>query len=320
MPLSQKSILASALGVQGEYERSRQLGCEALTELDAQYRLEANINKKLVAFSLFGGEPIYGEGAVLNAVAIKNLLPTWEMRVYHDDSISQHLIDRLRLAGAQTIHANEAGIGHWPATFWRFHAVSDPHVEKILFRDADSLIAPREVGLIEEWLASPQPFHMIRDWYTHVELILAGLWGAHAPYLAHMPNLIEHYVAHELEHSRHDDQLFLARHIWPRICQHTLIHDSVHRVLGARDIAYPRENEGIGATMGGYGAVSYPATISPPLPAQRYYIKITDIHSGELICRYERIAINGHDQFRIPLAYEDKIKSGVWKIESLMAE
>ena len=320
MPLSQKSILASDLGLKGEYELSQQLGCEALIELDAKYRLEANISKKVVAFSLFGSEPIYGEGAVLNAAAIKELLPTWEMRVYHDDSISPHLIGRLQQAGAHTIHANEAGIGHWPGTFWRFHAVSDAQIEKVLFRDADSVIAPREISLIHEWLNSPKPFHVIRDWYTHVELILAGLLGAHAPFLGYMPNLIEHYVKHELEHSRNDDQLFLAKHIWPRICQHTLIHDSVHRVLGAKEVAYPRENEGIGATIGGYGAVSFPVTVTPAKPSQRYHIKITDSHSGELICLYERVATNGHDQFRIPFSHSVKIKSGVWKIESLMAE
>jgi hypothetical protein len=150
--------------------------------------------------------------------------------------------------------------------------------------------------------------------------MLAGLWGAHAPLLGYMPSLIEHYVAHELEHSRHDDQLFLAKHIWPRICQHTLIHDSVHRVLGAVDIVYPREGEGIGSTMGGYGAVSYPVTTSPALPSQRHHIKITDIQSGELICLYERTATNGHDQFRIPLIYEHRIKSGAWRVESTMAE
>jgi hypothetical protein len=320
MPLNQKALDASALGQKGEYEQSKQLGCAALLEQDAQARLLANINKKVVAFSLFGTEPVYGEGAILNAAAIKQWLPEWEMRVYHDDSISQHLIKRLQQGGAHTIHARDVGIGHWPGTFWRFHAVSDPQVNKILFRDADSVIGPREVSLIDEWLASPQPFHVIRDWYTHVELILAGLWGAHAPYLADMSSLIEQYVGHELEHSRSDDQLFLSKYIWPRIHQYTLVHDSVHRVLGAQEIAYPRENEGIGATIGGYGAVSYPATISPAKPTERYHIKITDIQSGELICLYERVATDGKDRFRIPFSYEVKIKSGVWKIESTMPE
>lgn len=320
MPLTPKTLLASSLGVKGEYELSRQLGCEALTEQDVHARLQANIHKKVIAFSLFGSEPVYGEGAILNAEAIKKLLPQWTMHVYHDDSVSTHLMLRLQMAGAKTIHVNDISIGHWPGTFWRFHAVSDPQVEKILFRDTDSVIRPREVSLIEEWLVSPQPFHVVRDWYTSVELILAGLWGAHAPYITYMPSLIEHYVAHELEHSRCDDQLFLAKYIWPRIHAHTLIHDSIHRVLGAKDIAYPRENDDIATTMGGYGAVSYPATINPPAPSQRYHIKIIDIASGELICQYERTATDGKDQFRIPFSYETKIKSGQWKIESLIIE
>lgn len=320
MPLSQKALLASSFGEKGDYEQAKQLGSEALIEQDADNRLQANIHKRIVSFSLFGNEPVYGEGAILNAEAIKSLLPKWEMRVYHDDSLSAHLIGRLKQAGAQTIHANGAGIGHWPGTFWRFHALSDSQAEKILFRDADSVISPREVILIDEWLASHQPFHVIRDWYTHVELILAGLWGAHAPYLANMPSLIEQYVKNELEGTRNDDQLFLAKYIWPRIHQHTLVHDSVHAVLGAKDVPYLHGDKDIGSTLGGYGAVSYPATITPSAPSQRYQIKISDAESGELICWYERTATNGRDQFRIPFRYETKIKSGEWKIETFLVE
>jgi len=315
MPLNENAILASSLGEKNEYELSQKWGSLALIEQDERARSQAAISLQVIAFSLYGSEPLYGEGAVLNAQAIKKLLPHWCMRVYHDSSISSHLVQRLQQAGAQTISVNDTAIAHWPGTFWRFHAVSDPRVERVLFRDADSLISEREVSLIEEWLQSSYPFHVMRDWYTHVELILAGLWGAHAPYLAHMPHWVEHYLAHEIEHCTHDDQLFLAQYIWPRIHRHTLVHDSVHPVLGAKDIAMPREHFDISSVLGGYGAVSFPVTLTPPLPMGTYSVVISNVVSGEEICRYQRTAYNGVDHFRIPSYHHRMIESGQWKID-----
>jgi hypothetical protein len=193
MPINAKALLASNLGEEGDYEASQRLGTEALIEQDEWVRAQAAIAIHVVSYSLYGNDPLYGEGAVLNVQAIHALLPNWQVRIYHDDSISPQLILRLQQAGAQTLRVADLGIAHWPGTFWRFHVVSDPHVDRVLFRDADSQFSMREMSLVEEWLQSPYPFHVIRDWYTHVELILAGLWGAHASYLAQMPHWIEQY-------------------------------------------------------------------------------------------------------------------------------
>ncbi len=315
MPVHPTAILASLLGEQEQYEQSRQLGEDALVQQDEIARLQADISRCIVSYSLFGSEPLYGEGAMLNAQAIQELLPDWQMRVYHDDSLSSELIARLQQAGAQTIAVASVGIAHWPGTFWRFHALTDPHALRVLLRDADSIITPREISCVREWLDSHHPFHVMRDGYTHTELILAGLWGAHAPYLAHIGAWVEQYLMHDIEYLTHDDQLFLGKYIWPRICQHTLVHDSIHPVLGAKDIVAPRVNSDIASTLGGIGATAFPVTLTPALPHQKYWIDISVTASGERICRYERMARDGVDRFRIPSSYGQKIEAGVWKIE-----
>jgi hypothetical protein len=126
------------------------------------------------------------------------------------------------------------------------------------------------------------------------------------------------YVMHELEHSKSDDQLFLAKMIWPRIYRHTLVHDSLHQALGAKPIAMARVHFGHSTAIGGYGAVSFPVTISPLSPSQTYNIVITDVQSQQLICQYERTAVDDQDRFRIPFDYDLKIKAGEWKIEVAM--
>ena len=71
----------------------------------------------------------------------------------------------------------------------------------------------------------------------------------------------------------------------------------------------------IPAQLGGYGAVSFPVTLTPPLPMGTYSVVISNVVSGEEICRYQRTAYNGVDHFRIPSYHHRMIESGQWKID-----
>ena len=61
--------------------------------------------------------------------------------------------------------------------FWRFLVMGDPTVNHFLVRDTDSLILPREVDAVQEWIQSPMQFHVMRDSPTHNTAIVAGLFG-----------------------------------------------------------------------------------------------------------------------------------------------
>ena len=60
---------------------------------------------------------------------------------------------------------------------WRFEAIADPTVRRFLIRDADSLLSVKERVAVDAWLQSRFWFHTMRDWYTHTDLVLAGMWG-----------------------------------------------------------------------------------------------------------------------------------------------
>ena len=60
---------------------------------------------------------------------------------------------------------------------WRFLVLDDHEVDRFLIRDADSLISKREVAAIEAWQQSDKRFHLMRDYFSHTELLLAGMWG-----------------------------------------------------------------------------------------------------------------------------------------------
>lgn len=61
--------------------------------------------------------------------------------------------------------------------FWRFLVEDDRDVDIYVCRDADSVPTIRERVAVQDWLNSGQPFHVMRDFLTHSELVLAGLWG-----------------------------------------------------------------------------------------------------------------------------------------------
>ena len=55
---------------------------------------------------------------------------------------------------------------NWSGLFWRFYAFDDPTVNVVMVRHVDSPFTLRERLVVEDWLASELPFHVIRDHYT----------------------------------------------------------------------------------------------------------------------------------------------------------
>ena len=295
------------------YEDSARLGSQSLALESAWVCKQAAINRRVLSFSLFGDNPIYCETAILNAQAMPEVYPDWQMWVYHDASVPEHVLQRLRRYRVRLLDVHQLGIAHWPGTFWRFHAVSEPQVAKVQFRDADSIISPREAQWVQLWLDSPQPFHVFRDWYSHLDLMLAGMWGAHAPFLAHMPEWInEHLSTRTVLHPTHADQVFLAEVIWPKIAPYCLVHDTVHELPLATPIDSPRPEMSGGSALGGFNAKQITVRLSPPTSA--YRVTIYDAH-GEIIMNYLRRTVDGKDVFELPLSYHQRIQTGEWRIE-----
>ena len=61
--------------------------------------------------------------------------------------------------------------------FWRFLPAADPSVDRFLIQDIDSVVNVKERISVDQWLASDKYFHVMRDYWNHTELILAGMWG-----------------------------------------------------------------------------------------------------------------------------------------------
>jgi FkbM family methyltransferase len=186
-------------------------------------------NRNIVAFSLWGTQEVYTQGALANAKAVPAVFPGWTCRFYHDDSVPRPVQEELTRLGAETVEM-PAGSGRSHGLFWRFLASDDPTVARFLCRDCDSRPTAREKAAVDAWIASGVPFHVMRDHILHTDLILAGMWGGMAGLLPPLAPVIDD--AADQEADRWQDQRFLAEWVWPCIQGRVLVHDSVHPMAG----------------------------------------------------------------------------------------
>ena len=116
---------------------------------------------------------------------------------------------------------------------WRFEAIRDPSVKRFLIRDADALLNIKERVAVDAWLQSGCYFHAMRDWYTHTDLVLAGMWGGVGNILPSPTELFRASTGWRIEND-HVDQDLLSDTVWPAIRSSILIHDSIFTgVLGS---------------------------------------------------------------------------------------
>jgi hypothetical protein len=145
-----------------------------------------------------------------------------------DDTVPNDAIRALQAKNCQVIRVSDTrGI---PGTFWRFLVADDPSVDRYIVRDADSIINVRERVAVDAWIASERHFHAMRDFYTHSELILAGMWGGVRGALPSMQSMIRAWQRGRMGRVVYNDiiadQIFLRERVWPHLRRSSLINDS----------------------------------------------------------------------------------------------
>jgi len=164
---------------------------------------------KIISYSLWGSNAMYLHGALMNARQCKEFFPDWKVRIYHNDSISDDLLVKLRELGVETVLTKPNGTY---GTFWRFYPMFEDY-NYILVRDIDARITWRDVRCVNEWIESGKKFMNIRDHHSHYDWpIIAGMFGTRGGALP--LSLIPIMNKYEIIHQYVSDQVFLARHVW----------------------------------------------------------------------------------------------------------
>jgi len=203
----------------------------ALTLRDAPFD-PSDRAKNIISFSLWGDDPVYTHGAIVNAQIAPHVYAGWRCRFYCDDSVPVAILDELRRLGSEVHIVRDPKLLPLKP-LWRFLVSDDETVDRFICRDADSRVNIQEAVAVDDWIRSGAPFHVMRDHVYHMEVILAGMWGGVTRVLPNIRELAE--VAMSYNRNKWNDQEFLRDVVWPLIRDHAKVHDSVFRFRGADD-------------------------------------------------------------------------------------
>ena len=232
----------------GEFKAAISYGDKAVTALaasipyqpkkDLSPRKPFNPEKKthnIISFSLWGDKKSYLRGAVQNAILAHCIYPSWQCRFYIDESVPEDVQKLLIHLQAQVVKMPLPKVP-FEGLGWRFQVWDDPDVDFCIIRDCDSVISVFEAMAVHEWLASESWFHVMRCWYSHTDLILAGLWGGATGVLK---NVYPAYIKNCARYTTPTvDQEFLRSFAWPIVMHHALIHDRFHRLANTKPFPY----------------------------------------------------------------------------------
>jgi hypothetical protein len=176
----------------------------------------------LLSFSLYGSDPLYCHGAIRNAELAPQVYPGWVVRFAVDDSVPAEVLARLRALGCEVVVMRKS-LGPQYGKFWRFLVAGDPTIDRFACRDADSRVNVREKAAVDEWIASGEPFHLMRDSVHHDRRMMGGMWGGRG---GAIPDIEQRVDAWGCYQRWGDSDRFMSEIIWPLVAARALCHDS----------------------------------------------------------------------------------------------
>ena len=228
--------------------------------------------KNVISFSLWGNKPRYLRGAIDNALARFYIYPDWVMRFYVDESVPKEVCDTIEKLGGEVVY-EALGQTTKQKLAWRFKVANDPTVGRFLVRDIDSVVNSREKNAVEQWIKSDKWFHIMRDWWSHTDLILAGMWGGIANILPQLDEMLANYTPQAME-TPNIDQWFLRDKVWSYVKQSCLIHDRFFKGNGHQEWQSDRWQENSAWHVG-----QDIHAVEPHLQAQRLYFWMNTLNS-----------------------------------------
>ena len=194
--------------------------------------------KKVISFSLWGDNPVYTIGALLNADKAEEEWKDWICRYYVAPTVPAGIIEELNSReNVELIHMDEDQ--SWNGMFWRFFPASDPTVDVAIFRDSDSVLHIRDKMAVDEWIRSNKGVHIMRDNCQHGFPICGGMWGTKKDAIPELKELILHGFDIEEKNKHGVDQLFLRDKVYPLVMDNIYVHDEWFPALCPHEEKHP---------------------------------------------------------------------------------
>jgi len=191
---------------------------------------------KICSFSLWGHKYEYWNGALLNARIHCELDSGYDIYIFVDKysleqaSADQRLIQIIRELESLTTLIVLDRIPSYMGMFWRMLPFLWSGVERVIVRDADSILTKRELMAVRLWEDSGLSFHIMRDHPAHTSVVMGGMFGGIVN--AQMRNiflplktLLNVDRLNPLSGAWQIDQIFLKRYVFPVVRSSSLVHD-----------------------------------------------------------------------------------------------
>jgi hypothetical protein len=200
--------------------------------------------KRIISYSLWGDSKFYCQGAIDNVGLARIYYPDWVCRFYVAKDCPA--IDDLRKLPSETCEVVECpactGIDRSKADwvkcpehasmFWRFEAMSDPDVERVIFRDTDSRLGPRERWAVDEWIRSGLITHRMHEVHAHLNgVFMGGMWGIRGGVIRNVGDAIRSFISIYPRYNEpwiFCDLIFLRDVLWPHVKDSCLGHGYGH--------------------------------------------------------------------------------------------
>jgi hypothetical protein len=179
--------------------------------------------KKIISFSLYGGQQKYSYGMISNVEIAQVIFPDWICRIYYGKSVPSKVVEQLRTYSNVELYLMDEGEGHVFPMMWRFLAIDDEDVEVMISRDADARLSYREKHCVDIFMESEFLLHSIRDNPSHNN-IMGGMWGIKKNNRVKMNELSKDWEGHYYD----SDQKFLRENLVPLFNDSYLIHCSTY--------------------------------------------------------------------------------------------
>jgi hypothetical protein len=190
----------------------------------------------VISFSLWGTAPFYCYGAMINLVLSRTVYPAWSCRYYVDATVPRACVAFLRDNGADVRDMKDQypGVG----LFQRFLVMNDKSVGRFLVRDCDARLSAGEAGLVQQWIDSDYPFHVVRDHVLHNELMIGCTWAGRTDCGIDIVALMQRYFALTSGPTARygHDQFMLGLMLWPLIRSRCLVHDKYYELPGVHTV------------------------------------------------------------------------------------
>jgi hypothetical protein len=171
----------------------------------------------IISFSLYGDNPLYTEGALVNLEYSKTIYPDWKCRFYCDrNSVPMNIIHALQQGDAEVVMLEDScHVFSYAPSIWRMRPFMDSSCSYFIVRDADSRLSFREKAAVDEWIASKKTLHLLHDHNAHTSPVMGGLFGAKGNSLPDFARILNEYMNTDTYQRFGLDQRFLNRVVLP---------------------------------------------------------------------------------------------------------